>query len=70
MKRELKPLRDLNEGDYFYSKSDKNLVHRYKVMGSPEFNLRAGSATRKCLHLGKKEIEDKLCRIEVLHIPQ
>jgi hypothetical protein len=68
MKTEIKQLRDLVPGDYFYSKSDKKYKTKYKVSGLPEFNIRAGSATRKCINLKEMSYEDKLCRSEVVRI--
>lgn len=63
---EVVTLRELSIGDKFYAVSDHRRQTKFKVMGDPEFNLRAGSATRKCMNLRTKEVQDKLCRAVIV----
>jgi hypothetical protein len=62
-------LRDLSIGDRFIAASAKNkqTAERFTVVGSPEFNFRAGTATRQCTN-DKREIFNKQCRLPVIKI--
>lgn len=61
-------LASLEIGDRFYYPGNKN--KRYKVVGKVEFNIRRGTATRKCYLEGTKSvILDKLPQKLVIKLP-
>lgn len=63
-------LRDLEIGDRFISAAspNKRTAITYRVFGKCEFNIQAGTATRKCFNQKTNQIENKQCRIEVIKL--
>lgn len=64
-------LRELEPGDRFiHAKArNKRIADVFRVIGNPEFNLRAGTATRKCNNLTKLTGgHDKRCSLEVIKL--
>lgn len=60
-------LKDLEIGDIFYSAKDKNYLTRsYVVRGRCVFNQGHGSSTRACMNVGRRTLESKSCRMEVV----
>lgn len=64
-----KLLRELQIGDRFLSPPSIQKGKPFEVVGPVEFNIRAGTATRKCFNERKRIYENKQCRLEVIKLP-
>lgn len=62
-------LRDLEIGDRFTSLKSIRSGKSFQVYGKPEFNIRAGTATRMCFNETHGIYENKQCRLEVVKLP-